>query len=153
MTDKKEIKTKTVTIPTPRMLKLSTGEQVICIMYVQEGSDFIRLSDPYKIELHNLDMDPTQYYMEERMSMKPWVWQSSDKIFSIHKNNIMTIAMPNEEIKDYYNNIRLGNIKIPAQEKLKPMPSEDEFNRLLDKLGDEDYFDVIEHLKGKKTVH
>ena len=52
--------------------------------------------------------------------------------------------MPNAEIKDYYNNIRLGHIKIPAQEKLKPMPSEDEFNRLLDKLGDEDYFDVIE---------
>ena len=152
--DKKEkINIKKVVIPTPRMLKLATGEQVIAIIYVQEGSDFIRLSDPYKIELHNFDADPTAYYMEERMSMKPWVWQAQDKIFSVHKNNILTIGMPNETIKDYYNNIRLGKIEVPQEKPLKPMPSVDEFNQMLDKLGDEDYFDVIEHLKGKKTVH
>ena len=91
--------------------------------------------------------------MEERMSMKPWVWQAQDKIFSVHKNNILTIGMPNETIKDYYNNIRLGKIEVPQEKPLKPMPSVDEFNQMLDKLGDEDYFDVIEHLKGKKTVH
>ena len=135
MTDKKDkVNIKIVVIPTPRMLKLETGEQVIAIIYVQEGSDFIRLSDPYKIELHNFDADPTAYYMEERMSMKPWVWQAQDKIFSVHKNNILTIGMPNETIKDYYNNIRLGKIEVPQEKPLKPMPSVDEFNQMLDKL-------------------
>ena len=94
MTEKKEEVKKegtTVVTPTPRMLKLVTGEQVISIMYVTEGSDFLRLSDPYRIELHHYEADASGYYMEERMSLKPWVFQSAANIYSIHKNNIITI--------------------------------------------------------------
>ena len=39
--DKKET---TVRVPVPRLLKLTSGEQIIAGMYVTEGSDFIRLS-------------------------------------------------------------------------------------------------------------
>jgi len=159
MTEKKEEVKKegtTVVTPTPRMLKLVTGEQVISIMYVTEGSDFIRLSDPYRIELHNFETDPSGYYMEERMSLKPWVFQSADKVYSIHKNNILTISMPNEPIKTYYDNIRTG--KFPQKKELEPLkpmlnPIDIDFENLLDSMKDDEYFDVIQHLKGKKTIH
>ena len=158
MTEKKEetkklnIKT---TVPTPRMLKLVTGEQVIATMYVTEGSDFIRLSDPYRIELHNFEVDPTAYYMEERMSLKPWVFQSDDKQYSIHKNNIITIAMPTESIKTYYENIRTG--KFPKGKGISPSqpppPKDIDFDKILDGIQDEEYYDIMQHLRGKKTVH
>jgi hypothetical protein len=161
MTEKKEEVKKEeikVTTPTPRMLKLVTGEQVISIMYITEGSDFIRLSDPYRIELHQFEADPTGYYTEERMSLKPWVFQSVDKIYSIHKNNIITISMPTEPIKTYYDNIRTG--KFPqngAQKKdiepIKPMANPIDFENLIDNLRDDEYYDMIQHLKGKKTIH
>ena len=147
--DKKET---TVKIPVPRLLKLVTGEQIIAGMYVTEGSDFIRLNDPYKLDLYADDMSGESYYVEEKMALKPWVFQATDKIFSIHKNNIMTLAVPNETLKDYYNNIRLNYTKT-LEPVLKEKAKKDSMNEALNKMSDDDYFETLEYLKGNKTKH
>ena len=90
----------TVKVPQARLLKLVSGEQIIAGIYVTEGSDFLRLNDPYKVDLFDGESDGDSYYVEERMALRPWVFQSTDKIYSIHKNNIMTLAVPNETLKD-----------------------------------------------------
>ena len=41
----------TVKVPQARLLKLVSGEQIIAGIYVTEGSDFLRLNDPYKVDL------------------------------------------------------------------------------------------------------
>tara|TARA_Y100000004_G_scaffold116248_1_gene130655 strand:+ start:339 stop:797 length:459 start_codon:yes stop_codon:yes gene_type:complete len=148
-----KVKETHVKIPVPRLLKLVSGEQVIAGILVQEGSDFLRLSDPYKIDLHNEPVVDDQYWIEERMALRPWVFQSTDKIFSIHKNNVMTLAVPNDSLKDYYNNLRMNyNKKLePLQDKLKR--EKDSMQKLLDRMNDEDYYDTMEYLKGNKTKH
>ena len=72
MTDKKT--------PQPRLVKLKTGEQLVAIVYIQKDSDFIRLQDPYKIELHPYDL-LGDYIMEEKMTIKPWMFKSKDKVY------------------------------------------------------------------------
>ena len=147
--DKKET---TVKIPVPRLLKLVSGEQIIAGIYVTEGSDFLRLNDPYKVDLFDGEADGDSYYVEERMALRPWVFQSTDKIYSIHKNNIMTLAVPNETLKDYYNNIRLNYTKT-LEPVLKEKAKKDSMNEALNKMSDDDYFETLEYLKGNKTKH
>ena len=83
-------------VPTPRVLVLSSGQQVIASIYVTEGSDFIRLNEPYKIRIHENAVDSETYYVEERMSLTPWMFQTIDKVYSVHKNHIVSIGMPNQ---------------------------------------------------------
>ena len=149
----KEIHTK---IPVPRLLKLVTGEQVIAGIYVQENSDFIRLNEPYKIDLYADPVDESHYFMEERMSLKPWVFQAEDKIFSIHKSNILTLAVPNEHITVYYNNVRLNytkKLEPLIEKKLRESSKESSFNKLLTNMDDDDYFETLEYLKGNRKKH
>ena len=147
-----KVKETHVRIPIPRLLKLVSGEQVIAGIYTQEGSDFLRLHEPYKIDLHNEPVEDDQYWIEERMALRPWVFQSTDKIYSIHKNNIMTLAVPNETLKDYYNNIRLNYTK-NLEPILKEKAKKDSMNKVLNNMSDEDYFETLEYLKGNKTKH
>jgi len=148
--DKKETK---VNVPTPRILKLSSGEQVIASIYVTDGSDFIRLNEPYKVRIHENAVDDETYYVEERMSLTPWMFQTIDKVYSVHKNHIMSIGMPNKNLTEYYNNVRLG--LFPSLKKeikpLKPKKTYDEksFEQVMDEMSDEDYFQTLEYLRGK----
>ena len=127
----------TVKVTQARLLKLVSGEQIIAGIYVTEGSDFLRLNDPYKVDLFDGEADGDSYYVEERMALRPWVFQSTDKIYSIHKNNIMTLAVPNETLKDYYNNIRLNYTK-NLEPILKEKAKKDSMNKVLNSMSDED---------------
>ena len=95
-------------IQSPRMIMLSNGQQVIAGIEVSDGSDFIRLSEPYKVRIHENAVDSETYFVEERMSLTPWVFQTVDKIYSVHKNHIVTIGVPNQNLTEYYNNVRMG---------------------------------------------
>ena len=66
--------------------------------------------------------------------------------------SLTTISMPNDAIKKYYDNIKTG--RFPTKElSPPPLPQPVDFEKILDKLQDEEYFDIMQHLKGKKTVH
>ena len=95
-------------IQSPRMIMLSNGQQVIAGIQVSDGSDFIRLSEPYKVRIHENAVDSETYFVEERMSLSPWMFQTVDKIYSIHKNHIFSIGVPNQNLVEYYNNVRMG---------------------------------------------
>ena len=155
MEDKKPT-TRTVKIPVARLLKLASGEQVIAGIYVQEGSDFLRLHEPYKIDLYNNEIEEEAYYVEERMALRPWVFQSTDKIYSIHKNHVLTLAVPNDSLKDYYNNVRLNytkKLEPLIEKKLRESSKESSFNKLLTNMDDDDYFETLEYLKGNRKKH
>ena len=139
-------------VPTPRVLILSSGQQVIASIYVTEGSDFIRLNEPYKIRIHENAVDSETYYVEERMSLTPWMFQTIDKVYSVHKNHIVSIGMPNKNLTEYYNNVRLGLFPSVKKE-LQPVPTKEQndksFEKIMEEMSDEEYFQTLEYLRGK----
>ncbi len=150
MTDKK---TTEIKIPQPRMIMLTNGQQVIAGVYTSEGSDFIRLHEPYKVRIHENAVDNETYFVEERMSLTPWMFQTVDNVYSVHKNHIVTIGVPNQHLTEYYNNVRMG--LFPSMKKniepigTKKTYNEKSFEQTLDEMSDEDYFQTLEYLRGK----
>jgi len=141
---------------TPRLVKLNTGEQIICIIHVKKGSEFIRLETPYKIELHQYDI-LGDYVMEEKMSMKPWIFNSKDEMFSVHKNHVVTLAVPSDHISEYYINLKKGYLKIPTPEELAKKRQEN-YDRLINKLqgsSEEEEYTTADLIKkdGGETIH
>tara|TARA_Y100001937_G_scaffold46873_1_gene65768 strand:- start:1521 stop:1982 length:462 start_codon:yes stop_codon:yes gene_type:complete len=148
---------KQVTVATPRVLMLSGGQQVIAGIYVTEGSDFIRLNEPYKIQLHRSEVDSATYFVEEKMSLSPWMFQTVDKVYSIHKNHIMSIAMPNESLKEYYDNVRKGLFPTLKKEiqplSVKPKETAKDFVEIMEEMSDEEYYETLQYLRGKIKPH
>ena len=144
-------------IQSPRMIMLSNGQQVIAGIEVSDGSDFIRLSEPYKVRIHENAVDSETYFVEERMSLTPWMFQTVDKIYSIHKTHIFSIGVPNQNLVEYYNNVRMG--LFPSMKKnIEPLESkksydEKSFQQTLDEMSDEDYWDTLQYLRGKIKAH
>ena len=151
MTDKKT-KTTEVKIPQPRMVMLTNGQQVIAGVYTSEGSDFIRLHEPYKVRIHENAVDSETYFVEERMSLTPWMFQTIDKVYSIHKAHIFSIGVPNKNLTEYYNNVRLGlfpTIKKEIEPLMTKQQHNNSFEKAMEEMSDEDYFQTLEYLRGK----
>tara|TARA_R100001015_G_C4451727_1_gene41657 strand:+ start:87 stop:548 length:462 start_codon:yes stop_codon:yes gene_type:complete len=149
MTDKK---TTEIKIPQPRMIMLTNGQQVIAGVYTSEGSDFIRLHEPYKVRIHENAVDNETYFVEERMSLTPWMFQTIDKVYSIHKTNIFSIGVPNKNLTEYYNNVRLGlfpTIKKEIEPLMTKEQHDNSFEKAMEEMSDEDYFQTLEYLRGK----
>ena len=143
--------------PSPRVLMLANDIQIIAGIYVTEGSDFIRLNEPYKIRIHESPVDDKSYFVDERMSLTPWMFQTVDKIYSLHKNHIMSIAVPNGTLVEYYDNVRKG-LYPSLKKELAPITTKDSysdktFQDNLDEMSDEDYFETLEYLRGKIKAH
>ena len=105
MTEK--VKETKIPIPTPKVIMLSSGQQVIAGVTIQEGSKFIRLHEPYKVRIHENLVGETIGFVEEKMSLTPLVFQTTDKIYSVLREHIITIGSPNQNLSEYYNNVRL----------------------------------------------
>tara|TARA_Y100000004_G_C8587263_1_gene274924 strand:- start:4 stop:471 length:468 start_codon:yes stop_codon:yes gene_type:complete len=153
---KENVKETKINVPVPRVIKLASGEQVIAGVYITEGSDFVRLTDPYKIRVHESVLGKDTYYVEEKMSLTPWVFQTTDKVYSVHREQIVTLGFPNKNLTEYYNNVRMG--LFPAMKKeLEPIESkrstDEKFADMMEKMNDDDYFEMIEYLRGKTTKH
>jgi len=151
MTDKKP-KTTEIKIPQPRMIMLTNGQQVIAGIYFTDGSDFIRLNEPYKVRIHENAVDDETYFVEERMSLTPWMFQTIDKTYSIHKNHIFSIGVPNQNLTEYYNNVKMGLFPTVKKE-IEPLMSKEQhdksFEKVMEEMSDEDYFQTLEYLRGK----
>jgi len=155
MTDKKT-KTTEIKIPQPRMIMLTNGQQVIAGVYITDGSDFIRLNEPYKVRIHENAVDDETYFVEERMSLTPWMFQTIDKTYSIHKTHIFSIGVPNQNLTEYYNNVRMGLFPTVKKE-IEPLMSKEQhnksFEKVMEEMSDEDYFQTLEYLRGKIKAH
>ena len=150
------IKETKVNIPTPKVIMLSSGQQVIAGVTVEEGSKFIRLHEPYKVRIHENVIGDTVGFVEEKMSLTPLVFQTTDKVYSVLREHIITIGSPNNNLTEYYNNVRMGMFPTMKKE-LEPLQSkismDRKFDDMMDKMNDEDYFEMIEYLRGKTTKH
>ena len=122
------VKETKIPIPTPKVIMLSSGQQVIAGVTIQEGSKFIRLHEPYKVRIHENVVGDSLGFVEEKMSLTP----------------------------EYYNNVRLGLFP-STQKELEPLKNkitmDQKFDDMMDKMNDEEYFQLVEYLRGKATKH
>lgn len=145
-------KTTEIKIPQPRMIMLTNGQQVIAGIYFTDGSDFIRLNEPYKVRIHENAVDDETYFVEERMSLTPWMFQTIDKTYSIHKNHIFSIGVPNQNLTEYYNNVKMGlfpTVKKEIEPIMNKQQHDKSFEKVMEEMSDEDYFQTLEYLRGK----
>ena len=151
---KENIKETKIQIPLTKVLMLAPVRPVIAGVTHTEGSTFVRLTEPYKIRIHESVLGDKIGYVEEKMSLTPLVFQTTDKIYSVLRTHIITIGSPNENLREYYDNVRMG--LFPSMKKeLEPLQSkmsmDQQFDEIMEKMNDDDYFDMLDYLKGNKT--
>ena len=91
------------------------------------------------------------------MSLTPWMFQTVDKVYSVHKNHIMAIAMPNTHLTEYYENVRKGLFPSIKKE-IQPLPTAKkeqarDFVEVMEEMSDEDYWQTLQYFRGKIKPH
>ena len=134
-----------------KLIKLIDGTELVGQISVSDNDKFLRIEEP--LQLKTVPR-PTTVGMRDDSSLAPWLPFSTDKIFSIPKERVLTIASINKDLSHYYEAIlkRVQDkpIKAPlsAQEMDKVLRlaeqmeqdqiTEEERRHMMDELSDEE---------------
>ena len=134
-----------------KLIKLIDGTELVGQLSVSDNDKFLRIVEP--LQLKTVPR-PTAVGMRDDSSLAPWLPFSTDKIFSIPKVRVITIASINKDLSHYYEAIlkRLQTkpIKAPlsAQEMDKVLRlaeqmeqdqiTEEQRQHMMDELSDEE---------------
>ena len=131
-----------------RIVRLVSGEQLVAkISEHKDKKDFLYLHGPLKMEIvPKLSKD---FMVEEHMSLSEWIYQAESKEHPIHKSKILTVANANDNLSEYYQNIKdhlkTRKWKVGTKQEMNEMSQEEE-EHLTD-------IDVLEYVRGNRTVH
>ena len=134
-----------------KLIKLIDGTELVGQISVSDNDKFLRIVEP--LQLKTVPR-PTPVGMRDDSSLTPWLPFSTDKIFSIPKERVITIASINKDLSHYYEAIskRLQGkpIKPPlspqemdkiirlAEEMERDQITEEERRKMMDELSDEE---------------
>ena len=134
-----------------KLIKLIDGTELVGQITVSDNDKFLRIVEP--LQLKTVPR-PTPVGMRDDSSLTPWLPFSTDKIFSIPKERVITIASINKDLSHYYEAIskRLQGkpIKPPlspqemdkiirlAEEMERDQITEEERRKMMDELSDEE---------------
>ena len=145
-----------------RIVRLSDGSELIGnINLTDEGSQFLRITDPLEILLNSKAIGVGM--VEDFTSLRPWMQFANDSVFSIPKERIITICNVADDMKSYYRVI-IEKVKQRAKIKKTPLTDEDikraadlisEMGREADDLMQEELSeeDYNTYFPSKKTLH
>ena len=131
-----------------RIVRLVSGEQLVAkISEHKDKKDFLYLHEPLKMEIvPKLSKD---FMVEEHMSLSEWIYQAESKEHPIHKSKILTVANANDNLSEYYQNIKdhlkTRKWKVGTKQEMNEISQEEE-EHLTD-------IDVLEYVRGNRTVH
>ena len=145
-----------------RIIRLSDGSELIGnINLTDEGSQFLRITDPLEILLNSKAIGVGM--VEDFTSLRPWMQFANDSVFSIPKERIITICNVADDMKAYY---KIINEKVKQRARIKRSPlTEEDIKRAADlisemgreadefmkeELSEEDY---NTYFPSKKTIH
>ena len=123
---------------TAKIIKLVTGEEICCMLpkdQLAENSKLLRLSEPMLIKYVP---HVTQYGVSDYIALVKWVGFTEDKIISIPKDKILTIANATQPFTDRYQKL----VKVNIKQQLPDYIERD--------LNDEDYADFDKKISAKK---
>ena len=134
-----------------KLIKLIDGTELVGQISVSDNDKFLRIVEPLQLKTVARTSD---FGMRDDSSLAPWLPFSTDKIFSIPKERVITIASINKDLSHYYEVIlkRLSNqpVKPPltpqemdkimqlAEQMERDQITEEERRRMLDELSDEE---------------
>ena len=147
-----------------KLIKLIDGTELVGQLSVSDNDKFLRIVEP--LQLKTVPR-PTSVGMRDDSSLAPWLPFSTDKIFSIPKERVITIASVHKDLSHYYEVIlkRLRNqpVKPPltpqemdkimslAEQMEQEQITEDEKQHMMDELSDEE-LDFL-HKPTPRTLH
>ena len=134
-----------------KLIKLIDGTELVGQISVSDNDKFLRIEEP--LQLKTVPR-PTSVGMRDDSSLTPWLPFSTDKIFSIPKERVITIASINKDLSHYYEAISKRLQSKPIRPPLSPQEmdkilrlaeqmeqdqiTEEERKRMMDELSDEE---------------
>ena len=148
-----------------KLIKLIDGTELVGQISVSNNDKFLRIEEP--LELKTVPR-PTQFGARDDSSLAPWLPFSTDKVFSIPKERVITIASINKDLTHYYEAIlkRLQSkpIKSPlspqemdkilrlAEQMEKDQITAEERQHLMDEMSDEE-LELFNKPAATRTLH
>lgn len=86
-------------IDTHRLLKLTSGEEIVCDITANDEKNYIKIINPLK--LVSIPSDK-RGVLEERISFCKWVHFCEDESFKIDMNKILVITKPEKGLSQFY---------------------------------------------------
>ena len=123
-----------------KIIRLISGEEICCIIpkeQIKDKTNLLRLSEPMLIKYVP---QIREFGISDYIALVKWVGFTNDKIITIPKDKIMTIANATEPFTRRYN--KLVQTINKQDQKLPSFVERD--------LNDEDYEEVDKHSKKKK---
>ena len=107
-----------------KLIKLIDGTELVGQLSVSDNDKFLRIVEP--LQLKTVPR-PTPVGMRDDSSLTPWLPFSTDKVFSIPKERVITIASINKDLSHYYEAIS----KRLQGKPIKPPLSSEEMDKIL----------------------
>lgn len=82
-----------------KLIKLIDGTELVGQLSVSENDKFLRIVEPLQLKTV---ARPSDFGMRDDSSLAPWLPFSTDKVFSIPKERVITIASINKDLSHYY---------------------------------------------------
>ena len=123
-----------------KIIRLISGEEICCIIpkeQIKDKTNLLRLSEPMLIKYVP---QISEFGISDYIALVKWVGFTNDKIITIPKDKIMTIANATEPFTRRYN--KLVQTINKQDQKLPSFVERD--------LNDEDYEELDKHSKKKK---
>jgi len=134
-----------------KLIKLIDGTELVGQLSVSDNDKFLRIVEPLQLKTV---ARPSDFGMRDDSSLAPWLPFSTDKIFSIPKERVITIASINEDLSHYYEviskRLRTRPVKPPltpqemdkiiklAEQMERDQISVEERRRITEELSDEE---------------
>ena len=109
-----------------KLIKLIDGTELVGQLSVSDNDKFLRIVEP--LQLKTVPR-PTPVGMRDDSSLTPWLPFSTDKIFSIPKERVITIASINKDLSHYYEAISKRLQGKPIKPPLSPQEMDKIINR------------------------
>ena len=82
-----------------KLIKLIDGTELVGQLSVSDNDKFLRIVEPLQLKTVARSSD---FGMRDDSSLAPWLPFSTDKVFSIPKERVITIASINKDLSHYY---------------------------------------------------
>ena len=148
-----------------KLIKLIDGTELVGQISVSDNDKFLRIEEP--LQLKTVPRTTT-FGVRDDSSLAPWIPFSTDKVFSIPKDRVMTIASINKDLSHYYEAIKkrleIKPIKPPlsaqemdkilrlAEQMEQDQITEEERQRIMEEMSDEE-LELLHKPAATRTLH
>jgi len=148
-----------------KLLKLIDGTELVGQVSVSDNDKFLRIEEPLQLKTV---AKSTQFGARDDSSLAPWIPFSNDKVFSIPKERVITIASINKDLTHYYEvilkRLKTQPVKPPltpqemdkimklAEEMERDQITEEERQRVMEEMSDEE-LDLLYKPAATRTLH